>query len=312
MKIVLHGGTYKTGSTSIQNLAWQNSYYLLNEFGLLYPASGINTQNSAVGCRHASLVYGYGKSGYDEILKDMDKEIREKDPNTLLISSEAWAVPGAHESLQHLVSHFRKKGVKDITGVFYLRDIHDYMLKHYMEWVRRYQVKIDANTYVMKRRSFFDYLSIMRKNNDALKGNMQVYNYSTAGNITQHFFQMLGIDAKLLSTENIEKNISLSPVDIELQRIANRYQLTGLPHPPAEDLLEKAGLSLSQGDFGYTINENIFSPYTSQYAKKLAEVTGIPVKEIKKILTYKSCTGTDVENTIPVLETLYLDWLKNR
>lgn len=185
-------------------------------------------------------------------------------------------------------------------------------LKHYMEWVRRYQVKLDANAYIMKRRSFFDYLSIIKKNSDALKGKIQVYNYNTIGDITQHFFQRLGIDANLLSTENIEKNVSLSPVDIELQRIANCYQLTGLLHPSAEELMGKAGLSLSPRNFGYTINENIFSPYTSQYTKNLADITAISSKEIKNILKYKSCTGVDVENIIPVLETLYLDWLKNR
>ncbi len=55
-KIIFHLGTFKTGSSSIQNTLWANRK-LLRKQGILYPKTGLKKSEAETGIRHSPLAY---------------------------------------------------------------------------------------------------------------------------------------------------------------------------------------------------------------------------------------------------------------
>lgn len=54
MKIIIHCGAYKTGSSSIQNFCYQKRDLLVNQHNILYPKTGL-FYSKEIGYRHAKF-----------------------------------------------------------------------------------------------------------------------------------------------------------------------------------------------------------------------------------------------------------------
>ena len=97
VKIVLHIGRHKTGSTAIQNFLFENRQVLLNRFGVLYPETGL-----IMGAHHLAawslqepltspwaLSIGFHEQA-EELFPGIFQEAKTAGASTLLLSSEAF------------------------------------------------------------------------------------------------------------------------------------------------------------------------------------------------------------------------------
>lgn len=106
MKIYIHAGTFKTGSSGLQNsLYYQRDKLLQN--GVLYPVTGISENGDSIGFRHSRFVYEYKKDTYLQLVQELRREIEEHKPEILIMSSEAWSVPEGVDSLYDLMDQLQ-------------------------------------------------------------------------------------------------------------------------------------------------------------------------------------------------------------
>lgn len=116
---ILHVGAPKTATTSIQFMLKQNRGRLLKQ-GILFPESG-RGRNGA----HRVLVYALAGRPLNEsegVSQKFEREVRESDAQTLLISSEfLWPVLADQSRAQCLVERLRSMGF-EVTLLMYLRN----------------------------------------------------------------------------------------------------------------------------------------------------------------------------------------------
>src|SRR5690554_1913694 len=108
----VHCGTYKTGSSSIQNGAY-GAREDLSRYGWLYPLSGLVVSEPDVGFRHAQFVYKFNKKeAWEKEVRSLLDELDVGPGYTnVLLSSEAWSRPRLLESLESLVRRLRSAGI---------------------------------------------------------------------------------------------------------------------------------------------------------------------------------------------------------
>lgn len=78
MKIVFHAGSFKTGSSSLQNIMYDNRDILLHDHGILYPMTGLKLSDRSVGVRHSKFPYAYKGNEdvrYSELVGSLVHEI---------------------------------------------------------------------------------------------------------------------------------------------------------------------------------------------------------------------------------------------
>ncbi len=92
MKLILHIGNHKTGTTTIQNSLYNQKDYLLKEYSFLYPETFL-----IKGAHHylPTILLGnktlFGKNlnySFDRLLEIFKLEIKEKQPKVVFLSSE--------------------------------------------------------------------------------------------------------------------------------------------------------------------------------------------------------------------------------
>lgn len=251
MKAILHCGTFKTGSTTIQNTAYYNQS-ALRKSNIIYPSTGIDLRaekdNGEIGFRHSRFAYEYGSSNYSQLLKQLGKEIDKANCSTLFISAEPWSNPRTAYSLNSMVEHLKKVGFTEIRGIVFIRNIHDYMVRHYREWVRRHGASQNFSEYIIAQKFFFDYLTICKNITKALQGNVDFFNFDKISDINEFTFSQLDVDYHSLKLPP-RANEGLSCIDVEIIRILNQYGLK------VNDLPDSASL-LSH--FGLCTHENVF------------------------------------------------------
>ncbi|MBZ5739708.1 LicD family protein [Nocardioides mangrovi] len=138
-RFVIHCGTYKAGSSAIQDWAWAHHDDLLAD-GILYPRTGLTFDEPEVGIRHAPLVWRHrdDRARWEALVDDLVEEVRSCPAPTVLLSAEAWSRPGHVEALADLLDRLRAEGlVESATGILYLRNHLDYARRLYRELTRR-------------------------------------------------------------------------------------------------------------------------------------------------------------------------------
>jgi hypothetical protein len=312
MKALLHCGTFKTGSTAIQNTAWYNRDALQRN-GVIYPKSGIDTragkEDGEIGYRHSRFVYEYGKETYRSVLASLDHETKGAKDQTLFLSAEPWSNPQAAVTLNAAVEHLRGRGFKEIQGLVFVRNARDYMVRHYREWVRRYGVSLDFPSYILSRKHFFDYLTICKKFQTIFGGNIEFVNYDTVHDASQFTFEKLGLPYESLE-QPAQTNQGLPCVDIEIRRILNQYGLRIRNIPDSETLLGSFGLSTRDTAFTEKLPSGFLDIYNKQYVRDFSAVTGIDRAESKALFSERQLNYIDVGTTSVILEAAVFEWLK--
>jgi hypothetical protein len=131
MKVIIHLGAYKTGTSSFQNWMYRNRG-TFKQAGVLYPETGLLVQDK-LGCRHRRLSVVPPKeiSSRHRILL---KEIKHAECDTVVLSSEAWSIARNLYSLHSLIRFLEAHGIDDVQGFIVLRNVVAYQVSHYREF----------------------------------------------------------------------------------------------------------------------------------------------------------------------------------
>lgn len=230
MKILLHVGLHKTGTSYIQSVLRKNSD-LLRQCGVCYPSSPGNAHHdfaSALKIKNVPLA--------EEIFNGYLLEAREDQAHTLLISSEVLSEFWETEDLKQIL------GGHDIIIVLVLREPLSLFQSAFNQLirepsVRRYKEIKDGNVYEL------DYEKHAEKWESCFgKSAIRVFSYERLkalgkSGILSPFITLLGLQSLDTEIEKRGANESVDPISLESIRLLNAYELPLESHQHMVDAL---------------------------------------------------------------------------
>ena len=237
MRIIFHLGSYKTGTTSFQNMVFENRD-LLSDRGVLYPRTGL-TNEKDLGHRHTSLIWGYLSGKADACPDALLEELRGSHAHTAILSSEAWAHPGHLSHLIRLVTRLEDHGFSDHAAMLVLRNLPDYQVSHYREFTVNRNNTAPYADYVRKRPNLFDYLLLTQSFRAMFGPRLSVIPYMDGADMTGRLFQRMGLGALHDRMEKVARANTkpFGPLEIEAIRCAKE-----LKKPQADGLAALSSL----------------------------------------------------------------------
>jgi len=262
MKIVLHIGWNKTGSTAIQKFLFENRQALLDRFGVLYPETGRFTvaHHLAAWSLQEPLTDPWALSiGFNEkaehLFSGIFQEATAAQAYAVLISSEAFLDSiNLYRLGQLLSSH-------EVHVIAYIRRQDLAAESFYGQEVRQFEsrVSLDFKQYVaLSLGSWLDYTMMFDAWERAIPGvvmTLRVYDRSRfpQGDVVADFLAALKLDMSMAVIGNVgDVNASLGPFSIRaLARINAAYQLNKEVHEQVVTLLSEidAGEDILQSGF---------------------------------------------------------------
>ncbi len=285
-EIIIHLGTYKTGSSSIQNTLWTNRETLRAQ-SVLYPESGLLKLEPEVGFRHAQLVYNYKNNinAWSDKVISLIEEIKESECNKVIISCEAWSRQNQTPSLESLLEKLKGAGFNNFSAICYFRNQEKYAHSCYGEFTRRRGNKRRFDEYVKINRKIFDYLLLAKKFNKIFENNVKYNMFDEIDDITVNFFNSLDINMEkiLFEQSSTLSNRGLSAIEIELFRLFNEQgkDLKKL-HLNLESIVNRISQLINVDLFTEKADKNIFIA-DGAWKKKLKLQTGFSTEQIDKL-----------------------------
>lgn len=224
---ILHLGTYKTGSSSIQNLLYLNRQRLA-EKGVLYPEAGI-VKEEEVGYRHRQLIVPVMKgSASSYVVAPLQKELKKSSAPDVIMSNESWSNPLHLPMLGGFVAELTDMGFDKVSGVLFLRRLIDYKISHYREFTFRRGNQLPFNEYLRRPPGMFDYLFLARNLRSIFGQQLQVLNYALVGDSVTSFFESVDMSHHLawLKPAGKANTKSVKALGIEVLRHANKARLS--------------------------------------------------------------------------------------
>ncbi|NMH61162.1 hypothetical protein [Alteromonas ponticola] len=273
MQVYIHAGTYKTGSTAIQQTLFSLRKQLINQ-KILYPTSGISAQAEEIGHRHSRFVYEYGLKAWDMEVEKLIAEIREHSPDLLVLSSEAWSKPKGTKRMLALIDKLRLFDIERVNVTFVVRNGFDYSVSFFREFVRRWGQRRVYRDYTEKRIPYYDYNNLFLPFLNEEKFNVKFIPY-TENSVTE-LLADIGLGKFKAQTQR-EVNSSLSTLDIEIQRRINILTKSKAhPSPTANELFSKIGVELTRDDIIEDHPpESLLQLYSTAYQRQFSELTGL-------------------------------------
>tara|TARA_R110000796_G_scaffold18532_2_gene56142 strand:- start:8283 stop:9326 length:1044 start_codon:yes stop_codon:yes gene_type:complete len=236
MRVILHIGSNKTGTTALQK-TFSKNYDALYGAGILYPVAGRGSSIRQIGLRaaltppdialsgYASRVgAGIGREEYAKtFIEEFDRELSEFSGDTVILSDESLFIYAASQPF-HAISQFLRERFSKLTVVCYLRRPDEYLQSEYSQ-----HIKVGGRQTVRKRITqmtsdalYEEKLYLAR---DHLDDRPVIRCYDKArfknGNIIDDFADAAGIVFPDLETPGM-KNRSLSNDGIRILRTLNR------------------------------------------------------------------------------------------
>ena len=214
-----HLGTYKTATSTLQDLLFKNHDYLKKN-KILYPKSGTSADSS--GRRHAPMVYGYIANHDMKPMPDsIFQEIKKSDCSKVILSSEAWSNPNRSSHLIALISWLRSQGFINHCGILSLRNITDYQLSLYREFTIVRQNKHKYSRYV--QHDWADYLKLLFIYKSLFRERLKVVEFDKKANHSNVILKSFEIGNCIDGLEQINNsNVkSYDSVDCEIFRVLN-------------------------------------------------------------------------------------------
>lgn len=223
-EIILHIGSPKTGTTSLQAFCTRNRD-ILAKLNLLYPKTG------CVNVAHHELAWAVNPLGpkinaqplYDQLAS----EIENSDCTRILVSSEVFFVASDIVKLRQLLANYKVKVYA------YLRRQDQWYQAMYSQYIKENRYRLtdspsdsDVMEIILKHLDYSSLLDLWAENFDSVAA--RPYEGGVVGeNIISDFFSMVGvlIPDKCRKDESAgEKNISLACDLLELVRLSNYAQ----------------------------------------------------------------------------------------
>ncbi len=240
MKVYLHIGWHKTGSTAIQAFMMRNRSAILKECGILYPVTG----HSTIGHHLAAW------SLQDPITSTLAKEINFSETaevvfsrifeeaesygaTTLVLSSEEFGTTNQY-SIVRLARILKGHEVKLIV---YLRRQDEYVESLYNQCVKDYGARVGESFEHFLRAAYLDYGSYLDDWASLFSGlsiNVRIYDRSRfpEKNVVLDFMQAIGLaPSPSYQMNNMEANPSLSTRSVKvLARVNAEVSLDRAEH----------------------------------------------------------------------------------
>ena len=204
MKVVLHIGTYKTGTSTLQHF-FRNNSEELRKHSVYYPDSPSHRTRN----QHAELASMVAGQKWDDVLSYINLSIlaaKEHNCTTLLLSSEAFSSLNRVD-VEKLISIFEIE--IEIVVVVVFRNIYDYFYSTLCQLIKSPDKNLFTGKIVgqVKRRLNYD---SMIESWDHERADLKVYSFNDMKlELISSFFNVLGIKVspKKLESRNVGFNL---------------------------------------------------------------------------------------------------------
>jgi hypothetical protein len=229
MKVILHIGIHKTGTTAIQFFGTRNREALAQR-GCLYPSvyTKFNAHHPlpwALGVRHPDRPEGVSPEAIAAAILD---EAKAKNVDKILLSSEEFRNLERVPLLMQLKQLFADC---ETEVVIYLRRQDDFLVSKYGQHVRMYAIRYPStildfylrHNYVAR----YNYWELTHRwakafGDEALRVKVYDKRLFPNGNVLEDFFQTIGVDYSGLDLRtDVDVNRNLHPIALEILRRLN-------------------------------------------------------------------------------------------
>mgnify|MGYP006267418919 CR=1 FL=1 len=252
MRIILHIGTHKTGTTSIQDVLRASSD-VLRRAGILFPEAGcppgLSGQHmlawSVLSSKHHKL-----PSPKPPVWEALWREIDTLRPRKVILSAEAFSRADASE-----VEVIRKKMEgKEVSVVCYLRDPAAYLKSAYKQQVKMGKCSDSFSSFVKDGVKDVDYKSLVdrwARVFGASNVHVRPFDEAIQRGLLSDFAQVAGIDESILVQET-HSNVSPPDAVIQIVRYLNLLEQRLIPpdswRPNGRGLIERIRRRLLRGE----------------------------------------------------------------
>jgi hypothetical protein len=306
MRIIFHLGTYKTGSSSFQNMLFKNRGFLLQN-GILYPTTGM-AKNSKLGHRHTPLIHGYTSGKHDVCPEGFLKELDESNAETVILSSEAWARPAYLSHLTRFVCILQENGHHDCSGCLVLRNLERYQVSNYREFTVNQYNAASYQRYIQTGHGMFDYLLLARTFRSIFGSRFVALPFEGSQDITESLLSAIGMGDLYSRMKRVERgNVkSVSALEVEAMRCANF-----LKKPKNEGVSALQSIISEDSKLGDDVWTERYSGdvpiFTSAYRRSLRNTLDWSESETEAIFNQSAPEGRNVEE----LTSRLIDRLKS-
>lgn len=309
---ILHLGTYKTGSSSLQNLFHANHDQLATQ-GVLYPQSGL-IKDDVIGHRHRKLIIRFMKGNTDSyLIEPLRKELKKHQQQKVVISNESWSSPRHLPMLGGFKADLEDLGFDYVMGVIFLRRLVDYKISHYREFTLRQGNKVSYEKYLLGTPGVFDYLFLIRNFRAIFGTDLRIIDFSRVDDTVSSFFEATGLSELLPGLSPVDK-ANVKPVGalgVEAMRHANRRELGHAEGLSFLSWLAEHRPELFEQDWTERDRPETFR-YGSRYRKELATALDWPDEAVETLLEDRPITGRPVAEAQVVLEEAFGEWRANK
>lgn len=225
MKFVFHLGTYKTGTSSLQNFLFENRA-TLKERGLCYPKAGV-VESTKLGFRHRRIVEEINLEGRTNLLNEVMEEAEAAGCQTVFLSSEAWSRDSNLSALTTAVHALKDLGVSDFNALVTFRNVADYQVSHYREFTLNQRNLDPYARYASTRRSWVNYVLLLQNFRALFGDRLKVLHYEDVTDSRVDVLRALGLESFVegLAFGDRANVKSTGALEVEAVRVARRFNL---------------------------------------------------------------------------------------
>lgn len=191
MKIYLHIGTHKTGTTAIQSFAADNRK-LLAEYGVHWPKERLKPHAK----QHSTLALNMRAGKHDEVRAYLDrafKDAKASAAESLFLSGEAFSHLG-EANVQRFLAML---GGHDVEVILFFRNVYSYAVSALNQQIKSHEKLLPLSSLVSVTRTHLNYSALLQRWEDALSPEqIKIWNYEDEKkNLLPRFFKRFGIPA---------------------------------------------------------------------------------------------------------------------
>ncbi|MFM7272832.1 MAG: hypothetical protein ACKO4A_03115, partial [Gammaproteobacteria bacterium] len=310
--LLVHCGSFKTGSSRIQDHAWRHRREMAT-LGWLYPQTGVVRNEPDVGYRHSGLVYRFPhRARWNALVDALVAEIDGAGSAQVLLSSEAWSSLPGLPSLAALIARLRRDAdITDVRGVVYLRNRVDYLRSHYREFTRRRGNTLPFPAYVAQKMSSLDPVPVLARLRDLFGDSLAVFPHAGIPDAGAHLFGLLGLPYHA-SPEAARVNVGLDAVETEARRVLNALStepLAGFPGLAA--IAARSGVAIDPAAWAEPLPEALFQA-SAPVREQFAALSAWDPAGIERFFEIPASGLADVAELTPSIRALCETWLTER